>query len=48
MLGARAGTRELAPWFPAPLRDAAQVVLLVVDGLGWEQLLARRHLAPTR
>ena len=47
LLGTRAGTRELAPWFPAPLRDAAQVVLLVVDGLGWEQLLARRHLAPT-
>jgi hypothetical protein len=28
------------------MRDAAQVVLLVLDGLGWNQLEARRHLAP--
>lgn len=34
-------------WFPAPAASAAQVVLLVVDGLGWRQLAARRHLAPT-
>jgi Type I phosphodiesterase / nucleotide pyrophosphatase len=34
-------------WFPAPLREAAQVVVLVVDGLGWEQLQEHRHLAPT-
>ncbi|MDQ6838010.1 MAG: alkaline phosphatase family protein [Actinomycetota bacterium] len=34
-------------WFPAPVADAAQVVLLVVDGLGWHQLAARRHLTPT-
>ncbi|MDQ6798985.1 MAG: hypothetical protein M3011_13390, partial [Actinomycetota bacterium] len=30
-------------WFPPPAGDAAQVVLLVVDGLGWRQLAARRH-----
>lgn len=35
------------PWLPAPARDAAQVVLLVLDGLGWEQLQARPDVAPT-
>lgn len=39
--------RRTAPWLPAPLRDARQVVLLVLDGLGWEQLQARSHVAPT-
>jgi predicted AlkP superfamily pyrophosphatase or phosphodiesterase len=34
-------------WLPAAAVDAAQVVLLVLDGLGWDQLDARRHLAPT-
>jgi hypothetical protein len=38
--GARPG------WLPAPARNAAQVVLLVVDGLGWLQLQDRQHLAP--
>lgn len=33
-------------WLPPALAEADQVVLLVVDGLGWEQLEARRHLAP--
>lgn len=33
-------------WFPEPLHLARQVVLLVVDGLGWDQLRARAHLAP--
>lgn len=36
----------LPPWLPPELADAAQVVLLVLDGLGWDQLHARRHLAP--
>ena len=35
------------PWLPAPARDAAQVVLLVLDGLGWHQLQDRPALAPT-
>lgn len=35
------------PWLPAPLIDSNQVVLLVADGLGWEQLNERRELAPT-
>lgn len=35
------------PWLPAPVREATQVVLLVLDGLGWHQLQERRDLAPT-
>ncbi len=35
------------PWLPTAAVDAAQVVLLVLDGLGFEQLDARRPLAPT-
>ncbi|MDO8363633.1 MAG: alkaline phosphatase family protein [Actinomycetota bacterium] len=37
----------LPAWMPAPVHGARQVVLLVVDGLGWEQLQERRTLAPT-
>ncbi|HET6916449.1 MAG TPA: alkaline phosphatase family protein [Acidimicrobiales bacterium] len=33
-------------WLPAPLADAEQVVLLIVDGLGWLQLKERATLAP--
>lgn len=33
-------------WLPAPVQRARQVVLLVLDGLGWEQLDARRPLVP--
>ncbi len=39
--------RSLPPWVPAELAEARQVVLLVLDGLGWEQLRVRRALAPT-
>jgi hypothetical protein len=38
---------EAPPWVPGPVRGARQVVLLVLDGLGWEQLAASGHLAPT-
>jgi len=38
---------EAPAWLPAPAVDAEQVVLLVLDGLGWEQLQERRALAPT-
>jgi hypothetical protein len=34
-------------WLPPSVGRAAQVVLLVIDGLGWEQLRARSALAPT-
>ena len=40
-------TAALPAWFPDSARDAAQVVVLLVDGLGWEQLRERSHLAPT-
>jgi hypothetical protein len=34
-------------WVPSALLDSERVVLLVIDGLGWNQLQARRHLTPT-
>ncbi len=34
-------------WLPRPVVGAAQVVLLVLDGLGWAQLKERPGLAPT-
>lgn len=34
-------------WLPVSARHARQVVLLVLDGLGWAQLRARSALAPT-
>jgi len=34
-------------WLPSPVIGAEQVVLLVVDGLGWEQLQERAESAPT-
>ena len=34
-------------WIPELAEHARQIVLLVVDGLGWEQLRARSALAPT-
>jgi hypothetical protein len=45
LLAPRAGARPA--WIPRCAVDAEQVVLLVVDGLGWEQLQDRTHLAPT-
>lgn len=39
---------DAAPaWLPTAAWEADQVVLLVLDGLGWDQLEERRHLAPT-
>ena len=38
---------ETPAWIPAGVAGASQVVLFVVDGLGWEQLRARPRLAPT-
>jgi predicted AlkP superfamily pyrophosphatase or phosphodiesterase len=34
-------------WLPAEVRGAAQVVVLLLDGLGWEQLATRSAFAPT-
>ena len=33
-------------WMPDTVVGASQVVLLVLDGLGWEQLAARATIAP--
>ena len=41
------GSVEAPPWLPEAAQRADQVVLLVLDGLGWDQLQARRNLAPT-
>jgi len=41
------GNEPAPSWLPASLAEADPVVLLVLDGLGWDQLQARRHLAPT-
>jgi predicted AlkP superfamily pyrophosphatase or phosphodiesterase len=38
--------RALPPWIPAFVAEARQIVLLVVDGLGAEQLRERSDLAP--
>jgi predicted AlkP superfamily pyrophosphatase or phosphodiesterase len=43
----RRGAVDLPSWMPAPITAARQVVLFVVDGLGWEQLRERPHVAPT-
>jgi hypothetical protein len=40
------GGVPLPTWFPSPMAGAAQVVLLVIDGLGEEQLRERSALAP--
>jgi predicted AlkP superfamily pyrophosphatase or phosphodiesterase len=44
---ARAEGGPLPDWFPSPVRRAERVVVLVLDGLGWDQLRARADLAPT-
>jgi hypothetical protein len=41
------GGGPVGDWMPAAVHGARQVVLLVLDGLGWEQLQARAALAPT-
>lgn len=41
------GPEEPPAWVPGYASDASQVVLLVVDGLGWEQLQTRLALVPT-
>jgi predicted AlkP superfamily pyrophosphatase or phosphodiesterase len=38
---------ELPSWMPAPVVGADQIVLLAIDGLGWDQLQSRADVAPT-
>jgi hypothetical protein len=35
-----------APWLPAPVRDASSVVVLLVDGLGWNAIESHRSRLP--
>lgn len=37
---------EARAWMPEPVRAVSQVALVVLDGLGWEQLRERAALAP--
>lgn len=37
----------LPDWLPEPVRNASQVVLLVVDGVGWAQLKSAGAVIPT-
>jgi predicted AlkP superfamily pyrophosphatase or phosphodiesterase len=39
--------RDDASWLPEPARDAEHVVLLVLDGLGWNALETHRDIMPT-
>jgi len=47
LLGPQDWSSSLPPWMPDQISQADQVVLLVLDGLGWDQLQARRDIAPT-
>ena len=47
ILGPVSWKRSLPDWMPAVLAEADQIVLLVVDGLGWDQLREHAHIAPT-
>jgi len=45
--GRYSGSAPAPAWLPEPAMGASQVVLLVLDGLGWAQLKERPGLAPT-
>lgn len=47
LLGPGSWERALPDWFPDPVRHCDQVVLLVLDGVGWDQLQDRTSVAPT-
>ena len=46
LLGPGKWATSLPSWFPDPVRHADQVVLLVLDGLGWDQFQDRTSIAP--
>ncbi len=41
------GRPDAAGWLPQPCKEATQLVLLVLDGIGWEQLSSAHAVAPT-
>lgn len=47
LLGPSTWASGLPPWMPAPVAEARSVVLLVLDGLGWDQLQDHRESMPT-
>src|SRR5215212_6979047 len=47
LLGPAPWSTSMPAWMPTEISHARQVVLLVIDGLGWDQLEQRRHIAPT-
>jgi hypothetical protein len=47
LLGPPSWESSLPGWMPEIVSEAKQVVLLVLDGLGWEQLQDHREFAPT-
>ncbi len=47
LLGPSSWATSLPSWMPEPVRGASQAVLLVLDGLGWEQWQERTALTPT-
>lgn len=46
LLGPGEWATSLPAWFPEPVRNANQVVLLVLDGLGWDQLNDHARMLP--
>ncbi len=47
LLGPSTWTSGLPDWMPAGVAESRQIVLFVLDGLGWDQLAGYRHLMPT-
>lgn len=47
LLGPSSWASGLPDWMPSPVTGARSVVLLVLDGLGWDQLQDHRALMPT-
>jgi hypothetical protein len=47
LLGPSSWTAGLPAWMPEPVAGASSVVLLVLDGLGWDQLQDHREELPT-
>jgi hypothetical protein len=47
LLGPASWTSGLPDWMPSSVAGARSVVLLVLDGLGWDQLQDHRDLMPT-
>ncbi len=47
LLGPSSWETGLPAWMPTPVASARAVVVLVLDGLGWDQLREHRDLMPT-